>query len=270
MGSDRAIERFSRTVVVVGGFLAAVAASGPAQAQGDSKHLSIGAALSLKPAFQEIVPLFEREYGATVDVVYGPSQTLRRQIEQGAPIDVFLPAAAEEAEKLQKKGLTLNGGVRIYAQTSLVLVMPTDSRTLAVSFSDVLSNRATRIALGDPRTSGLGAITARALTQFDPAYRSRSRLLYAQHSEEILNRLHTGEADVGLVYRVDAINNGHVRIIDETPAGIYKTVRFGQAVVWTCREQSRGIAEEFFNFIVSPRIQKLLLKYGFDPVSPHG
>jgi molybdate transport system substrate-binding protein len=231
-----------------------------------AENLTVGAAHSLKAPFQEILPMFESEYGATVRVVYGPSQTLRRQIEKGAPIDVFLPDAVEEVEKLEKKGLTLNGGPRIYAQTSLVLVMSTASLAISSSFRDVLPNRATRIALGDPKTSALGEITARTLAKLDPTYKNRSHLLHAQHSDDIVNLVYTGEADVGVVYRVDAINSGQVRIIDEAPAGKHTPVQFGQAVVWTCRNESRNVAEEFFDFIMSPRIQKLLLKYGFDSV----
>jgi molybdate transport system substrate-binding protein len=238
----------------------------PAQAE----SLTIGAAHSLKGAFEEIVPMFEGEYGAMIRVVYGPSQTLRRQIEKGAPIDVFL-SAAEEIEKLQKKGLTLNGGLRVYAQTSLVLVMSATSHAIQVSFHDVLPNRATRIALGDPKTTALGDITARGLRKLDPAYRDHFRLLHAQHNEEIVSLVNTGGADVGIIYRVDAIHNGRqVRIIDETPGGTYTPVQFGQAVVWTCRDEARNVAEEFFDFIASPRIQKLLLKYGFDPVPSNG
>jgi molybdate transport system substrate-binding protein len=256
------IRKFSMAMVVVSG-LAGVGATGE---RVHAETLTIGADHSLKAAFHEILPMFESEYGATVRVVYGSSQTLRRQIEKGAPIDVFLSAAVEEVEKLQKKGLTLNGGLGIYAQTSLVLVMSTTSPTMQISLRDVLLIRGARIALGDPKTSALGAITARALTKLNPAYKYRSNLLHAQHSEEIVNLVHTGEADVGIVYRADAINSGQVRIIDENPAGTYTAVHFGEAVVWTCRKASLGVAEEFFDFMMSPRIQKLLLKYGFDSV----
>jgi len=116
----------------------------------------------------------------------------------------------------------------------------------------------------------LGKITARALTKLDPAYRNRLRFLHAEHSDDILNLVRTGEADVGIVYRVDAINSGQVFIVDETPAGTHTPVQFGQAVVWTCRKASLGVAEEFFDFIMSPRIQKLLLHYGFDSVPTNG
>jgi molybdate transport system substrate-binding protein len=254
-------------MAVVGGLVAAVAAGDPSQAMEGSKHLSIAAGLTLKPAFEEIVPMFEREYGATVNVLYGPSQELRRQIENGVPIDVFLPSAAEEIRKLQKKGLTLNGGLRVYAQTSLVLVTSATSQATAVSFHDVLSERGTRVALGDPKSSALGEITATSLVKRDPGYKHRFNVIYAKHSDDVVNLVETGKADVGIVYRADAINNGRVWIVDETPTGTYQAVEFGQAVVWTCRESSRAVAEEFFDFISSPRIQKLLLKYGFDPVS---
>ena len=73
---------------------------------------------------------------------------------------------------------------------------------------------------------------------------------------------------MGLIYRVDAINSGQVGIIDEALAGRHTPVQFGQAVVWTCRKASLTVAEEFLNFIMSPRIRKLLHKYGFvDSVS---
>jgi molybdate transport system substrate-binding protein len=228
--------------------------------------LTIAAAHSLQAPLQEIVPMFEKEYGATVRVVYGPSQTLRQQIEKGASIDVFLPESIDEVVKLQKKGLTRNGGPRAFAETSLVLVMPTASPATAVSFHDVLPDRGIRIAVADPKTSALGDITAKTLRKLDPAHKQRARLLYAEHSDDVMSLLGAGKADVGIVYRVDAINGGQVRIIDETPGGKHTPVVFGQAVVWTCRDASLDMAEEFFDLLLSPRVQKLLLKYGFDPI----
>lgn len=253
------IRKFSMAIAVVVALAGVMATGEPAQA----KALTIAAGHTLKPAFQEILPLFEMEYGVTVRVTYGPSRTLRRQIEKGAPIDVFFPEAVEEVEKLQKEGLTLNGGPRIYAQTSLVLITSTASTTTSTSFRDGLPKGATRIAIGDPKTTALGEITARALTKLDPAYKHHFHLIHAQDSEDVMNLVRTGKADVGIVYRVDAINGGQVRIIDEAPAGTHTAVQFGQAVVWTCRKASLNIAGEFFDFIMSTRIQKLLLKYGF-------
>jgi len=240
---------------------------GTSESRAQAEPLAIAATPSLKSSFREIIPMFENEYGVKVDVQYGPSQILRRQIEQGAPIDVFLPGAVDELEILHHKGLTLNGAPRIYAQTSLVLVMSASSRALAVSLHDEHANRTTRLVLGDPQTSALGAITSRALTMLDPRFKQRFKTIYARQSDEVMHAVQEGKADVGIVFRVDAIGNGHVRIIDETPAGAHIMVRFGEAVVWTCRDESRTAAEQFSDFITSPRIQKLLHKYGFEPVT---
>ena len=262
------IRKFSIAMALISGLAGVIATGGPVLAE----DLTVGAAPSLKGAFHEIVPMFEKEYGATVHVVYGPSPTLRRQIEKGAPIDVFLPAAVAEVEKLHKMGLTLKGAPQVYAQTSLVLIMSATSPATLVSFHDGLPNRTMRIALGDPKTSSLGEITARALTKLDPAYKNRFQIVRAEHGEDVVNLVHTGEADLGIVYRVDAINSGRgqVRISDETPAGTHMPIQFGAAMVWTSREASLKVSKEFLDFIVSPRIQKLMLKYGFEPVSSKG
>ncbi|GJL67985.1 MAG: molybdate ABC transporter substrate-binding protein [Nitrospirales bacterium] len=254
------IRNFAMAIALVVGILGVAATGEPVQAEA----LTIGAAPSLRAALQEIVPMFEKEYDAAIKVVYGPSQTFRRKIEKGAPIDVFLPAAVGEVEKLQHKGLTLNGGPRIYAQTSLVLVMSSASRVMPISFREAMPNGEIRMALGNPKTSSLGEITAQALAKLDPAYKSRFKLVHAAHAEDIANLIHTGKADMGIIYRVDAINNPQVRIIEENPAGMHIPVLFGEAVVSTCREASMKVAQEFFDFIMSPRIQKLLVKYGFD------
>jgi molybdate transport system substrate-binding protein len=203
--------------------------------------------------------------------VYGPEQTLRREMEKGAlGIDVFLPGAAEGLENLQEKGLTLNGGPRVYAQTSLVLVMSATSPEAAVSFHDGIPERPIRIAIADPKTSTLGKISSQALARLDRSYTNRVSLIYAEHSQQILNLVRTGAVDVGIVYRIDAISGGQVRIIDGALGGAHVPVQFGQAVVWTCRETSLAVAEEFFKFLLSPRIQKLLLHYGFDSVPSNG
>src|SRR5688500_11703550 len=115
---------------------------------GHAESLTIAAAPSLKPTLRDILPLFESQHKtADIRLVYGPSQTLREAIEDGAPADVFLPAAAEEVSKLQKKGL--NGGPVVYAQTSLVLVTASPAHITGVSLHDLHTTRAARIALWD-------------------------------------------------------------------------------------------------------------------------
>jgi molybdate transport system substrate-binding protein len=232
-----------------------------------AETLTVAAAPSLRAPFQEILRMFEQEHGVPVEVRYGPSYALRRQIEQGAPIDVFLSESLQEVETLHHKGLTLLGGPRQYAQTSMVLVMSSASQATAVSFGEASNHGALRVAVVDPKVSSLGAISVKALKQMDPSAPHHARLVPVHHTDEVVRLVSGGEADVGVVYRADAINSGQVRIIDEVPAERSIPVVFGQAVVSTCRKDSLQAAEQFLNFMMSPRIQKLLLKYGFDAIS---
>ena len=250
-----------RVMIAAFVWLAAVGIGEPIQAE----SLTVGAPHTLRAAFEEIVPIFEREYGVAFNILYRPSKTLLHQIEKGALIDVFLFAGIEEAEYLSKKRLTLNGYPRLFAQTSLVLVLSADSSAMLLSLPQVLSSHTTRIALGDPETSYLGEFTAREMIKRYPTYKRYSHLIYASHSEEILNLIRTGKADVGLVYRANLINTGYVRISDEAPVGPAVSIQFGQAVVSNCRTAVRAIAEQFSDFLMTPRVQSLLVKYGFDP-----
>ena len=235
-----------------------------------AETLTVAAAPSLRAPFQEILRMFEQEHGVPVEVQYGPSHALRRQIEQGAPIDVFLSESSHDPEVLRQKGLTLLGGPRQYAQTSMVVVMSSASPATAMSVGDASLRRSLRVALVDPKASSVGAIAVKALKQMDPMVHHHARLVPAPHTDEVVRLVSEGDADVGVVYRADAINSGQVRIIDEAPAGHSIPVVFSQTVVSTCRESSLPAAQQFVNFMMTPRIQKLLLKYGFDPMPTNG
>jgi molybdate transport system substrate-binding protein len=259
------IRKLNMTMVLVC-VLAGLGLGTPARGE----TLTVAAAPSLRAPFQEILRMFEQEYGVPVEVRYGASHVLRREIEQGAPIDVFLSESIQEVQTLHQKGLTRLGGPRHYAQTSMVVVMSSASAATAISFGEASPSGALRVALVDPKASSIGAIAVKALKQMDPLAHHHARLVPAPHTDEVVRLVSGGDADVGVVYRADAINSGQVRIIDEAPAGRYIPVVFGQAVVSTCREVSLQAAEQFVNFMMSPRIQKLLLKYGFDAMPTKG
>src|SRR3982751_1134284 len=92
-------------------------------AQAELTTLTIAAANSLKDALRVVVPTFEKAHPTVqVRIVWGPSQTLRDQIAQGAPVDLFLPSSLEEIEQLERKGLTLPGTTAVYADTALVVI----------------------------------------------------------------------------------------------------------------------------------------------------
>ncbi len=212
-------------------------------AQAQPETLTIAAANSLKDALRKVLPRFEAEHPAiNVRVIYGPSQSLRKQIEEGAPVDIFLPSLFDEIDQLETKGLIIQGTKRAFAGTSLVLItgaaLPAPVRTI----HDLETVPVRRIAIGDPKTSSVGKVAA-----------------------QFLKYVAKGEAEVGVVYRTDAASNDKVRILDTAPVESHTPVRYGVAAVWTAKNVSG--AGDFIEFLLAPQTQALFQEYGFDRVT---
>jgi molybdate transport system substrate-binding protein len=235
----------------------------PVQAQPET--LTVAAANSLKDALRKVLPLFEAQHREiNVRVIYGPSQTLRNQIEQGAPVDVFLPSLFEEIELLEKNGLVIQGTKRVYAGTSLVLITSTTLPAPVASIQDLRTVPVRRIAVGDPKSSSVGKVAAQFLRYNKLDSQLKSQYVFGEHSRAVLDLVAKGEAEVGIVYRTDAFSNANVRILDTAPADSHTPVRYGVAAVWTSKNISG--AGDFIEFLLTPETQSLLQKYGFDRV----
>ena len=233
----------------------------PAQAAPET--LTIAAANSLRDTFRHILQIFEaHNKDINVRVIYGPSQTLLKQIEDGAPVDIFLPSLIEDLNQLEKKGLVIQGTKRIYAGTSLVLITGTEVPAPTVSAQDLRTTSIRHIAIGDPKTSAVGKVAAQFLThsKFEP--QRASQFVYGEHSKAVLDLVSKGEADIGVVYRTDTVANKKIRILDTAPEGSHQPVHYGVAVVWTAKNISG--AGDFINFLETPQTQALLKEHGFD------
>lgn len=225
--------------------------------------LTIAAANSVKDALRKILLPFEAQHKEiNVRVIYGPSQTLRKQIEEGAPIDVFLPSLFEEIDQLEKKGLVIQGSKRVYASTSLVLITGTSLPAPIASIQDLHTVPVRRIAIGDPKTSSVGKVATQFLKYSKIEPQLKSQYVFGEHSRAVLDLVAKGEAEIGVVYRTDAVTDEHVRILDTAPAESHTPVRYGVAAVWTAKNISG--AGDFIEFLLSPPIQAQLRQYGFE------
>ena len=251
------------SLVFLGVLTTTVWTAPPAQAAPET--VTIAAANSLRDAFRKILPLFEaHNKDINVRVIYGPSQTLSKQIEEGAPIDVFLPSQVEEIDQLEKKGLVIQGTRRVYAGTSLVLIAGPELPAPIASVQDLRTTLIRYIAVGDPKTSSVGKVAAQYLKYSKLDSQLKSQLVYGEHSRAVLDLVAQGEADLGVVYRTDAVSNKKIRILDEAPVDSHTPVQYGVAAVWTARNIAG--AGDFISFLGTPKIQALLQDHGFDRI----
>lgn len=235
----------------------------PAHAQ--SEILTVAAASSLKDVFRKILPLFEAQNrSVTVRVIYGPSKTILKQIEQGAPVDVFLPALSEEIDQLERKGLILQETKQVYAQTALVLITSKTFPAHFGSIQDLETKPVRHIAIGDPSTSAVGKDALQFLKSRNLVSRLKSQFIYGEHSRAVLDLVATGEAELGVVYRTDAIEFKQVRIVDTAPPESHRPITYGVASPWTADNVSG--AHDFVSFLLTESVQAELKQYGFEPV----
>lgn len=238
----------------------------PAQAQPET--LTIAAANSVKDALRKVLPIFESQHrDINVRVIYGPSQTLRKQIEEGAPVDVFLPSLSEEIDQLEKKGLIIQGSKRVYAGTSLVLITSTTLPAPIASMQDLHTVPVRRIAIGDPKTSSVGKVALQFIKYSKLEPHLKAQHVFGEHSRAVLDLVAKGEAEVGIVYRTDAASDERVRILDTAPADSHTPIRYEVAIVWTAKNLSG--AGDFIEFLLTPQIQAQLKEHGFDQASRH-
>lgn len=253
-----------KTILALGALLVSLAITTQAHAQPET--LTIGAANSLKDALRKILPLFEAQHPEiNVRVIYGPSQTLRKQIEEGAPLDVYLPSLFEEIDQLEKKGLVIQGSKRVYAGTSLVLITGTNLPAPLTSIQELHTVPVRRIAIGDPKASSVGKVAAQFLQQSKLDSQLKSQFIYGEHSRAVLDLVAKGEAELGLVYRTDALSDEHVRILDTAPESTHTPIRYGVAIVWTARNISG--AGDFIEFLQTPQIRTQFKDHGFEQAS---
>lgn len=253
---------FGRALAVAG-IIAFTGTLSPSAYAQSSETFTIAVANNLKDVFRKILPLFEAQNrDVNVRVIYAPSKTLLKQIEEGAPVDIFIPSAYEELDQLEQKNLIVQDTKQVYARTALVLVTNTAFPATIASIQDLETKPVRYIAIGDPTTSTVGkdAVQFLKYRQLEP--RLKSQYLFGEHSKAVLDLVSKGEAELGLVYRTDAIPVKRVRIIDVVPAESHRPITYGVAAPWTSENVFR--VRDFVAFLLSDPIQAELKKYGFD------
>ncbi len=237
---------------------------GPRTRQGGSgpKSIVVSAAVSLENAFVKIAKLYTARTGSKVDFSFGASGNLEKQIEAGAPVDVFASAGEKEMDQLQSQALIEPGTRADFAGNVLVLVVPADSKLQLDSFRQLDGPQVKRLALGDPKTVPAGFYAQQAIEHLDLWPGLQSRLIFAEDVRQVLDYVMRGEVSAGIVYATDVeIAGGKVRQAAEAPEGTYGPVRYPIAVVKGCAHPEA--ADQFIKIVLSPEGQDILKDYGF-------
>jgi molybdate transport system substrate-binding protein len=251
--------RFIRCVAIALALVLLVAVGVGAQ------ELTLSVAVSLKDAVEELGRSFmAARPGVTLRYNFGASGDLQKQIEAGAPVDLFLSAAQRQMDELEKQNLIVPASRRAFARNALVVIKPADSRVDITKPADLLEARVGRIVIGSPKTVPAGQYAEENLRALGLWDRLQPKLIFAENVRQALDYVARWEVDAGFVYTTDAAARAQgVKEAFRPPDDSYRPVIYPGAVVAASKQAA--LARAFLDLLGGAEGRAVLSRFGFQP-----
>jgi molybdate transport system substrate-binding protein len=224
-----------------------------------SQEVTVAAAANLTEAFTAMGREFTARTGVRVRFNFGATADLARQIEQGAPFDVFAAADVEHVEKLKSAGLVAPGTDSLFARGRLVLWIPPASNFQLNRIEEITRAEVERISVAKPDLAPYGRATVEALRQLNLWTQIEPKVIYAQNVSQAKQYAATGNAEVAFIpLALVKAGEGHIIEVDER---LHQPINQAIAVLKDSPQQEA--AQRFVAFVQSPEGQGLLERYGY-------
>ena len=224
--------------------------------------LTIAAAASLTDVITVIAQSYKAEApNVTLTLTYGASGALQTQIEQGAPVDVFISAAQKQMDALEDQNLLLEGSRINLLENKVVLIVPKDSALGLKSFDDLAKDDVKTVAMGDPASVPAGQYAQELLTNLGVKDAVEDKANLGTDVRQVLTWVESGEVDAGIVYATDAATSDKVTVVCEAPADSVKIIVYPAAILKTSKAAEQ--AQRFIDYLKTDECIALFEKYGF-------
>ncbi|WP_328800493.1 molybdate ABC transporter substrate-binding protein [Paenibacillus sp. LX16] len=228
----------------------------------ETVELTISAAASLTDALKEIQHSYESTHtGTKLNFNFGGSGALEKQIEQGAPSDLFLSASTKNMKSLVDQQLIDTKKQKTWLTNELVAVISADGTMNIASVTDLTKKEVKKVAIGIPESVPAGNYAQEALTKVKLWDTLQSKLVQAKDVRQVLQYVETGNADVGFVYKTDALTSQKAKIAFEVDPTTYSPVEYPIGIVKATKHIQE--AEDFYAYLQSQESLNIMAKYGF-------
>jgi molybdate transport system substrate-binding protein len=230
-----------------------------------AQELTLSVAISMKEAMGELGRAFQAgRPGARLQFNVGSSGQLQKQIEAGAPVDLFISAGQAQMDELERARLVKPASRRVFARNVLTVIKPADSRVDMAGPADLAERRVAKIVIGNPKTVPAGQYAAECLKGLGLWERLQAKLVFAENVRQALDYVSRGEVDAGFVYATDvAARAAGVKEAFRPPEDTYRPVLYPAAVVAGTKQGA--LAQAFIDLLVSREGQAVLARHGFLP-----
>ena len=224
-----------------------------------SNELTVAAAADLTPAFEELGRAFESTYKTKVVFVFGSTGLLTRQLENGAPFDLFAAASTSYIDELDQKGLIISDSKATYARGRITLWTPADSTLRLEGIKDLARPEVMRIAIANPDHAPYGLAARQALESVGIWDAVKPKLVYGDNIRQTLQYAQTGNVDVAIVaLSLSTQSRGRWSLI---PEELHKPLDQSLAILKTTKKEKD--ARAFAAFLSGPEGRAVMKKYGF-------
>lgn len=233
-----------------------------APSAGEAQELIVSAASSLKNAFTEIGAAFDQANGTSTTFNFDASGTLQKQVEAGAPVDVFAAAAPTQVNNLLKQNLVDEATIVSFASNEIVLAVPADSKLEIASVEDLVKPEVEKVAYGDPVAAPHGVYAEEVMTTLGILEQVKPKVVYTKNASQTLTYVTSGEVDVGIMYSTDAVAGGDkVKVVATSQPDWHSQIIYPIAVVSATK--AKTLAQDFIDFVMGTEGQSILQKHGF-------
>ncbi|HEY3580337.1 MAG TPA: molybdate ABC transporter substrate-binding protein [Pyrinomonadaceae bacterium] len=224
-----------------------------------TQEITVAAASDLTDAFEELGREFYASNKIKVVFVFGSTGLLTRQIENGAPMDLFAAANVSYIDQLEQKGLIVPGTKQVYARGRITLWTTADSPLKIETVADLAKPEVKRIAIANPDHAPYGLAAQQALQSAGVWETVKPKLVYGDNIRQTLQYAETGNVDVALVaLSLSQQSHGRWTLV---PEQLHQPIDQALAVIKTTRNEAA--ARAFAGFVSGPRGREILQKYGF-------
>jgi molybdate transport system substrate-binding protein len=224
-------------------------------------EIRVAAAASLSDALKEIANAHQKASGDRITFSFAASSLLARQVEEGAPFDVFLSADEAKMNALEKHGLIDPATWKIFLSNTLVVVTPRDDATKIASAQDFALPAIRRIALAEPRSVPAGIYAREWLEKVGMWAALEKKIVPTENVRAALAAVEAGNAEAAVVYRTDAAISREVRVAFEVPAGQGPKISYVAAQVKTAGDVPA--ARRFLSYLTGRAAADVWKKFGF-------
>jgi molybdate transport system substrate-binding protein len=224
-------------------------------------EVNVFAAASLTDSLRQIATAYEKQSGDKIIFNFGASSTLARQIEAGAPADIFFSADEAKMDGLEKKGLIDSATRKNRLGNSLVVVVPADSTLSIQSARDLTNASVEKIALADPKAVPAGVYARAWLEQQHLWSAVETKIVPTENVRAALAAVESGNVEAGIVYKTDAGISKKVKVAYQVPLKDASDIIYPLALVKETRQPQA--ARKFLEYLESADASNIFEKFGF-------